>query len=75
VSIEALMETWKDVRDGLIAEVSKIPAGQFDTKLGFLQFSYSHEMYHRGQLSVYERLMNIEPALTTRFKELFAARS
>jgi hypothetical protein len=26
-------------------------------------------------LIVYERLMNIEPALTTRFKELFAARS
>ena len=151
MSIEALIETWKDVRDGLIAEVSKIPAGQFDfkatadtrsvaelvqhiigtqavlvgemcrpdtnpmrapflelitqyagellstkdkdgllnllassqeaaadkirafgeenlheqtrrfdgkitTKLGFLQFSYSHEMYHRGQLTVYLRL-------------------
>ncbi len=170
MSIETLIETWKDVRDGLIAEVSKIPAGQFDfkatpdtrsvaelvqhimstqavlvgemcrpdtnlmrasfpglikqyapqvistkdkegllgllassqeaaaekirafgeeglyeqtrrfdgkitTKLGLLHFSYSHEMYHRGQLTVYERLMNIEPALTTRFKELFAARS
>jgi uncharacterized damage-inducible protein DinB len=170
MSIEALIETWKDVRDGLIAEVSKIPAGQFDfkatpetrsvaelvqhiiatqavlvgemcrpdtnlmrgsfpelikqyagevvstkdkdgllnllassqeaaakkirafgeenlheqtrrfdgkmtTKLALLHFSYSHEMYHRGQLTVYERLMNIEPALTTRFKELFAARS
>ena len=49
--------------------------GKITTKLGFLQFSYSHEMYHRGQLTVYERLMNIEPALTTRFKELFAARS
>jgi uncharacterized damage-inducible protein DinB len=32
-------------------------------------------LYHRGQLTVYERLLNIEPALTTRFKELFAARS
>jgi uncharacterized damage-inducible protein DinB len=170
MSIEILIETWKDVREGLIAEVSKIPAGKFDfkatpetrsvaelvqhiigtqavlvgemcrpdtnlmrapfpelikqyagevvsttdkdgllellarsqeaaaekirafgeeplheqtrrfdgkvtSKLGFLHFSYSHEMYHRGQLTVYERLMNIEPALTTRFKELFAARS
>ena len=169
MSIDALIATWKEVRDGLIAEVSKIPVGQFDfkatpetrsvaelvqhiigtqavhvgemcrpdtnlmravpelikeyagevfstkdkdgllkllassqeaaaekirafgeealheqtrrfdgkitTKLGFLHFSYSHEMYHRGQLTVYERLMNIEPALTTRFKELFAARS
>ena len=170
MSIEALIETWNDVREGLIAEVSKIPAGEFDfkatpetrsvaelvqhiigtqavlvgemcrpdtnlmrapfldlikqyagevvstkdkdgllnllassqeaaaeklrafgeeglheqtrrfdgkitTKLGFLHFSYSHEMYHRGQLTVYERLMNIEPALTTRMKQLFAARS
>ena len=170
MSIEALIETWKDVRDGVIAEVSKIPADKFDfkaapdtrsvaeivqhiigaqalligemcrldtnlgrapfaemikqyapeaisstekdvllsllasvqesaaekirafgeeglreetprfdgkktTKLGLLQFSYSHEMYHRGQLAVYERLLNIEPALTTRFKEFLAARS
>jgi uncharacterized damage-inducible protein DinB len=49
--------------------------GKITTKLGFLHFSYSHEMYHRGQLTVYERLMNIEPALTTRSKQLFAARS
>jgi uncharacterized damage-inducible protein DinB len=169
MSIDALIETWKDVREGVIAEVSKIPADKFDfkatpdtrtvaeivqhilgtqailvgelcrpdtnlmrapfpelarqyapevssttdkdglmkllasrqeaaaekirafgeeglreqtrrfdgrmtTKLGFLHFSYSHEMYHRGQLAIYERLMNIEPALTTRFKEILAAR-
>ncbi|HAF15107.1 MAG TPA: hypothetical protein DHU55_06615 [Blastocatellia bacterium] len=29
-------------------------------------------MYHRGQLTVYERLLNIEPALTQRFRKLFA---
>lgn len=169
MSIDALIETWKDVREGVIAEVAKIPAEKFDfkatpdtrtvaeivqhilgtqailvgelcrpdtnlmrapfpelakqyapeavsakdkdsllrllasgqeasaekirafgeeglqeetrrfdgkmvTKLAFLQFSYSHEMYHRGQLAIYERLMNIEPALTTRFKEILAAR-
>jgi uncharacterized damage-inducible protein DinB len=49
--------------------------GKVTTKIGFLHFCYSHEMYHRGQLTVYERLMNIEPALTTRMKQLFAARS
>ncbi|HWN99263.1 MAG TPA: DinB family protein [Blastocatellia bacterium] len=48
--------------------------GKMITKLALLHFSYSHEMYHRGQLAVYERLLNIEPALTTRFKELLAAR-
>jgi len=49
--------------------------GKITTKLGFLHFCYSHEMYHRGQLTVYERLMDIEPALTTRMKKLFATRS
>jgi uncharacterized damage-inducible protein DinB len=170
MSIETLIETWKDVRDGVIAEVSKIPADKFDfkaapdtrsvaeiiqhiigaqailvgemcrpdtnlrrapfpelvkqyapetisnpdkdnlvsllassqeaaaakirafgeeglreqtprfdgkivTKLALLQFSYSHEMYHRGQLTVYQRLLSVEPALTTRLNEAFKARS
>jgi len=43
-------------------------------KEDFIAFSISHEMYHRGQLTVYERLLNIEPALTTRFKKFFATR-
>jgi uncharacterized damage-inducible protein DinB len=46
--------------------------GKEMSKLQFLQFAVSHEMYHRGQLTVYERLLNIEPALTQRFKKLFA---
>ena len=29
-------------------------------------------MYHRGQLTVYERLLAIEPALTGKLKKLFA---
>jgi uncharacterized damage-inducible protein DinB len=29
-------------------------------------------MYHRGQLTVYQRLLSIEPALTGRLKKLFA---
>lgn len=170
MSLDPLIETWKDVREGLIAEVSKIPADKFDfkaapdartvaeivqhiigaqallvgemcrpdtdlrrapfpelikqyapeaisstdkdvllsllasgqeaaaakirafgeeglreetrrfdgkmiTKVALLQFSYSHEMYHRGQLTVYERLMSVEPALTTRLNDAFKARS
>jgi len=42
-------------------------------KLSFLSLYISHEMYHRGQISVYERLMQIEPALTVKFKEFLAA--
>jgi uncharacterized damage-inducible protein DinB len=45
--------------------------GKEMTKLAFLSFAIAHEMYHRGQLTVYERLLDIEPALTQRFKKLF----
>ncbi|MEK6304426.1 MAG: DinB family protein [Acidobacteriota bacterium] len=73
MSIEALIETWKDVREGVIAETRRFD-GKMVTKLALLQFSYSHEMYHRGQLTVYQRLLNIEPALTTRLNQVFEAR-
>ena len=46
--------------------------GRDMSKLDFLNFVVAHEMYHRGQFTVYERLLNIEPALTRRFKKLFA---
>lgn len=46
--------------------------GQPTTKAAFLTFGMSHEMYHRGQLTVFERLMNIEPALTEMFRRLTA---
>jgi uncharacterized damage-inducible protein DinB len=46
--------------------------GKEMTKLDFLRFAASHEMYHRGQFTVYERLLGIKPALTTRFEKLFA---
>ena len=40
-------------------------------KLAFMAFAIAHEMYHRGQLTVYERLLNIEPVLTQRFRKAF----
>ena len=46
--------------------------GQPTPKSAFLTFALSHEMYHRGQLTVFERLLNIEPVLTGRVKKLFA---
>jgi len=60
--------------EGLMGETRRFD-GKMTSKLALLRFAYSHEMYHRGQLTVYERLLNIEPALTARFRELFAARS
>lgn len=46
--------------------------GKPTTKGAFLTFACSHEMYHRGQLTVFERLLNIEPVLTGKLKKLFA---
>jgi uncharacterized damage-inducible protein DinB len=46
--------------------------GQPTSKSAFLTFAVSHEMYHRGQLTIFERLLNIEPVLTERTKKLFA---
>ena len=43
------------------------------TKAAFLTFGMSHEMYHRGQLTVYERMLNIEPALTEMFRRMTAS--
>jgi uncharacterized damage-inducible protein DinB len=45
--------------------------GKQMTKLAFMSFAIAHEMYHRGQLTVYERLLGIEPALTRRFRKAF----
>ena len=45
--------------------------GKEMSKLGFMSFAIAHEMYHRGQLTVYERLLDIEPALTTKFRKAF----
>jgi len=46
--------------------------GKEVSKHDFLNFAVAHEMYHRGQLTVYERLLGIEPALTQQFRKLFA---
>ena len=40
------------------------------TKAAMLQFTLAHEMYHRGQLTVYQRLLGIEPALTEQFRQI-----
>jgi uncharacterized damage-inducible protein DinB len=49
--------------------------GRPTPKIAFLYFGMSHEMYHRGQLTVFERLLNVEPALTEQFRKLTAGAS
>jgi uncharacterized damage-inducible protein DinB len=38
--------------------------GKMGTRLAWLQHGIGHEMYHRGQVTLYARLLGIEPALT-----------
>lgn len=42
--------------------------GRRGTRLAWFQHGVAHEMYHRGQLALYGRLMGIEPALTRRIR-------
>lgn len=49
--------------------------GKQCTKVEMLNFTVAHEMYHRGQLTVYERLLGIEPALTRFFRKMMSASS
>lgn len=48
--------------------------GKTVSKLDLLYFYITHEMYHRGQISVYERLMQIEPVLTAKIREFLAGK-
>jgi uncharacterized damage-inducible protein DinB len=42
--------------------------GQRGTRLAWLHHGIAQEMYHRGQLTLYQRLMGITPALTRRIE-------
>lgn len=42
--------------------------GEQGTKMQWLHHGIAQEMYHRGQLTVYARLLGLEPALTRRIK-------
>ncbi len=56
--------------DGLQQKMRRFD-GKEVSKFDFLNFAVAHEMYHRGQLTVYERLLGVEPALTQYFNKRF----
>ena len=47
--------------------------GKTMSKLGYLCFIISHENYHRGQIALYERIMDIEPVLAAKFRKIQTA--
>ena len=71
----AMDDCEKQLRDN--ADEMKNTMKRFDgkemTKLAFMSFAIAHEMYHRGQLTVYVRLLGIEPMLTQKFRKAFGA--
>lgn len=71
-SINEAEKTIRDHADGLNELMTGLDGKQMP-KIAFLLFGMSHEMYHRGQFTVYERLLNVEPALTEMFRKMTAA--
>ena len=70
-SMEEAEKTVAANADGLNDMMTGLDGKQMP-KIAFLLFGMSHEMYHRGQFTVYERLMNVEPALTEMFRKMTA---
>ena len=71
-SVEPSAALIRGYGDGLQQTMRRFD-GKEVTKFDFLNFAIAHEMYHRGQLTVYERLLGVEPALTQYFNKRFAA--
>ena len=70
-SMETSEASIRGYGDGLQQKMRRFD-GKVVSKQEFLTFAVAHEMYHRGQLTVYERLLGIEPVLTRQLKKLLA---
>jgi uncharacterized damage-inducible protein DinB len=73
-SIAETIERAVGFGDANLAKMMTRFDGGEQPKYLMLTFTISHEMYHRGQLTVYQRLLGIEPALTQLFKKLTATK-
>lgn len=69
--LAALQRTWKEGsaafrKAGELHMLGLIERfdGKLGTRLAWFHHGVAHEMYHRGQLAMYQRLMGITPALT-----------
>jgi len=72
-SITETLEKARGFGDANLATMMTRFDGREQPKYLMLTFTISHEMYHRGQLTVYQRLLGIEPALTQVFRKLTGA--
>ena len=69
VSIDEAEARFRETGElGLLQLITRFD-GEQGTRLAWLNHGIAQEMYHRGQLALYQRLMGIEPALTRRIRE------
>ena len=73
--IDLLAESYQQAEQGFLAagELHMLQLierfdGQRGTRLAWLNHEIAQEMYHRGQIATYQRLMGIEPALTRKIR-------
>lgn len=67
-TLEESRERFRALGEEGIKQVMTRFDGKKGTKLAWMHHGLAHEEYHRGQLTVYERLLGIEPALTRLIK-------
>lgn len=73
---EAFADWLGSLSDSFLAEMVTDPSGSnAKSRLEGLMSAKEHEMHHRGQLMVVERLLGIEPHLTRQMREQMMASS
>ena len=71
-SIEKSKQRIREFGDEKLEQTMTRFDGKQVPKRVMLNFTIAHEMYHRGQVTVYQRVLGIEPALTRLFNQLAA---
>jgi uncharacterized damage-inducible protein DinB len=66
--IDDAVKRFKKVGEAAMFELVTNFDGSKWTRMQWLHHGLAQEMYHRGQITTYERLMGLEPALTTRIR-------
>jgi uncharacterized damage-inducible protein DinB len=67
-TLEEDLERFRDVGQNHMLDSIRRFDGEKGTRLAWLHHGIAQEMYHRGQLCTYERLMGLVPALTKRIR-------
>jgi len=62
------VERFRDVGELHMLQLIERFDGKKGTRLAWMHHGIAQEMYHRGQLCTYERLMGLVPALTKRIR-------